>query len=87
MLRVKQIDWGWNPFPLGVGALPSDFKEPYVHYFRFDENRTHADFVDGDSRRIPLAPSIRDRGTSLPCYEPEGETNAAQSMGRRSDRD
>src|SRR5271163_3551664 len=55
MLSLRTIDWGWNSFPLGVGALPSDFKEPYVHYFRFDEEREHADFVEGI--RIPLAPS------------------------------
>jgi acetamidase/formamidase len=66
MLRVKPIDWGWNSFPLGVGALPSDFKEPYVHYFRFDKDRKHAEFVDGI--RIPLAPSM-----GVLAVEPEGE--------------
>jgi acetamidase/formamidase len=66
MLRVTPIDWGWNSFPLGVGALPSDFKEPYVHYFRFDEKRTHADFVDGI--RIPLAASM-----GVLAVEPPGE--------------
>lgn len=24
--------------PLGVGALPADFAEPYMHYFRFDDS-------------------------------------------------
>ena len=38
--RLRTIDWGWNSFPLGVGALPHDFTEPYVHYFRFDDART-----------------------------------------------
>jgi acetamidase/formamidase len=66
MLRLTPIDWGWNSFPLGVGALPSDFTEPYVHYFRFDEKRTHADFVDGI--RIPLAPSM-----GVLAVEPPGE--------------
>src|ERR1700678_1978404 len=56
MLRTKPIDWGWNSFPLGVGALPSDFDEPYVHYFRFSEDRSHAEFVEGI--RIPIAPSM-----------------------------
>jgi acetamidase/formamidase len=56
MLALRTIDWGWNSFPLGVGALPADFEEPYVHYFRFDERRTHAEFVEGI--RIPLAPSM-----------------------------
>ena len=27
-------------FPLGVGALPADFAQPYVHYFRFHAART-----------------------------------------------
>lgn len=56
MLRTRPIDWGWNSFPLGVGALPSDFDEPYVHYFRFSEDRSSADFVHGI--RIPLRPSM-----------------------------
>ncbi len=66
MLSLRTIDWGWNSFPLGVGALPADFKEPYVHYFRFDEQREHADFVEGI--RIPLAPSM-----GVFAVEPEGE--------------
>jgi acetamidase/formamidase len=40
--RLRTIGWGWNSFPLGVGALPHDFAEPYVHYFTFDEARTAA---------------------------------------------
>jgi acetamidase/formamidase len=66
MLSLRTIDWGWNSFPLGVGALPADFEEPYVHYFRFDEQRQHADFVEGI--RIPLAPSM-----GVFAVEPEGE--------------
>jgi acetamidase/formamidase len=54
MLNLRTIEWGWNSFPLGVGALPADFKEPYLHYFRFDEDRSYAEFVDGI--RVPLAP-------------------------------
>jgi acetamidase/formamidase len=50
VLRTR--DWGWNSFPLGVGALPDDFKEPYVHYFRFDDKRSRTDFVDGISLRL-----------------------------------
>ena len=53
-LRLRPIDWGWNSFPLGVGALPHDFDKPYVHYFRFDKERRHTSFVDGVT--IPLAP-------------------------------
>jgi acetamidase/formamidase len=49
-----------------VGALPADFEEPYVHYFRFDETRTHAEFVDGI--RIPLMPSM-----GVYAVEPEGD--------------
>jgi acetamidase/formamidase len=53
-LKLRPIDWGWNSFPLGVGALPHDFDKPYVHYFRFDAERRSATFVDGVT--IPLAP-------------------------------
>jgi len=66
MLRARPIDWGWNSFPLGVGALPSDFKEPYVHYFRFSEDRSHAEFVEGI--KIPLKPSM-----GVFAVEPEGD--------------
>jgi acetamidase/formamidase len=53
-LKLRPIDWGWNSFPLGVGALPSDFDKPYVHYFWFDRERHYAPFVNGVT--IPLAP-------------------------------
>jgi len=53
-LKLRPIDWGWNSFPLGVGALPHDFDKPYVHYFRFDAERRSTKFVDGVT--IPLAP-------------------------------
>lgn len=66
MLQLRTIDWGWNSFPLGVGALPADFEEPYVHYFRFDDEREYAKFVEGI--RIPLAPSM-----GVFAVEPEGE--------------
>ena len=39
LLSLRTKDWGWNSFPLGVGALPADFAEPYLHYFRFDDSR------------------------------------------------
>ena len=56
LLVLRTRDWGWNSFPLGVGALPSEFAEPYVHYFRFGESRSTADFVQGIS--LPLAPFL-----------------------------
>ena len=40
LIALRTRDWGWNSFPLGVGALPSDFAEPYVHYFRFGDSRS-----------------------------------------------
>lgn len=58
MLETYPIDWGWNSFPLGVGALPRDFDEPYVHYFRFSEDQrtTHRLRRGRASRsRIPTA--------------------------------
>jgi acetamidase/formamidase len=64
LLRTR--DWGWNSFPLGVGALPDDFKEPYVHYFRFDEERTHTDFVHGIS--LKMAPFL-----GVMAVEPAGD--------------
>lgn len=47
MLRLKPIDWGWNSAPLGVGALPEDFDQPYLHYFRFDAARKTTQFAPG----------------------------------------
>ena len=54
--KLRTIDWGWNSFPLGVGALPHDFAEPYVHYFRFDDARTTAEFTHGIT--LPVAPFL-----------------------------
>jgi acetamidase/formamidase len=54
MLRLRPISWGWNSAPKGVGALPGDFDEPYLHYLHFDEDRTFTDFAPGV--RVPLAP-------------------------------
>jgi acetamidase/formamidase len=53
---LRTIGWGWNSFPLGVGALPHDFAEPYVHYFTFDDARTTAEYVDGI--KLPMAPFL-----------------------------
>jgi acetamidase/formamidase len=54
MLRLRPISWGWNSAPKGVGALPGDFEEPYLHYLHFDGDRKFTDF--GAGVRIPLAP-------------------------------
>lgn len=54
MLKLRLIGWGWNSSPLGVGALPADFKKPYLRYLKFNEARTGAQFVPGVT--IPLAP-------------------------------
>ncbi|MGV9827211.1 MULTISPECIES: acetamidase/formamidase family protein [unclassified Gordonia (in: high G+C Gram-positive bacteria)] len=56
LLDVRTIGWGWNSFPLGVGALPHDFAEPYVHYFRFNAERTATEFVHGIE--LPLRPLV-----------------------------
>jgi acetamidase/formamidase len=66
VLALRTIDWGWNSFPLGVGALPADFKEPYLHYFRFDDSRMSACFDDGIS--VLLRPLI-----GVMAVEPAGE--------------
>jgi acetamidase/formamidase len=66
LVALRTRDWGWNSFPLGVGALPHDFAAPYVHYFRFDDQRTSTDFVQGIT--LPLAPFLGVMGV-----EPDGD--------------
>jgi acetamidase/formamidase len=66
VVTLRTRDWWWNSFPLGVGALPHDFPEPYVHYFRFDEQRTDATFVEGIT--MPLAPFL-----GVMAVEPAGD--------------
>lgn len=66
ILALRTIDWGWNSFPLGVGALPADFKQPYLHYFRFDQARSAAHFEDGIG--VPLRPLI-----GVMAVEPVGD--------------
>jgi acetamidase/formamidase len=63
---LRTIGWGWNSFPLGVGALPHDFTEPYVHYFTFDDARTTAEFTHGI--RLPMAPFL-----GVVAAEPAGD--------------
>jgi len=63
---LRTIGWGWNSFPLGVGALPHEFAEPYVHYFTFDEARTTAKFTHGIE--LPMAPFLGVVGV-----EPDGD--------------
>ena len=55
MLRLKPIEWGWNSAPMGVGALPTEFKKPFLHYFKFDDSRKRAVFKNGIS--YDLAPT------------------------------
>jgi acetamidase/formamidase len=64
---LRTIGWGWNSFPLGVGALPHDFAEPYVHYFTFDDARTTAAFTHGIT--LPLDPFL-----GVVAAEPAGQT-------------
>jgi acetamidase/formamidase len=54
--KLRTIGWGWNSFPLGVGALPHDFPEPYVHYFTFDDTRTTAEYTHGI--KLAMAPFL-----------------------------
>jgi acetamidase/formamidase len=63
---LRTIGWGWNSFPLGVGALPHDFAEPYVHYFTFDDARTTAEYTHGI--RLPMAPFL-----GVIAVEPAGD--------------
>jgi acetamidase/formamidase len=68
MTTLRTIGWGWNSFPLGVGALPHDFAEPYVHYFTFDEARTTAEFTHGI--RLPMAPFLGVIGVEPAGHDP-----------------
>jgi acetamidase/formamidase len=70
MLALRTIDWGWNSFPLGVGALPSDFAQPYVHYFRFDDERRVAAYTHGIS--LPMAPFL-----GVLAVEPAGDAETS----------
>ena len=63
---LRTIGWGWNSFPLGVGALPHDFAEPYVHYFTFDDARTIAAYEHGIA--LPMAPFL-----GVVAAEPAGQ--------------
>jgi acetamidase/formamidase len=63
---LRTIGWGWNSFPLGVGALPHDFAEPYVHYFTFDQARTTAEFTHGI--KLAMAPFL-----GVVAAEPAGD--------------
>ena len=63
---LRTIGWGWNSFPLGVGALPHDFAEPYLHYFTFDDARTTAEYTHGI--RLPMAPFL-----GVVAVEPAGD--------------
>jgi acetamidase/formamidase len=64
--ELRTIGWGWNSFPLGVGALPHDFAEPYVHYFTFDDARTTTEYTHGI--RLPMAPFL-----GVVAAEPAGD--------------
>ncbi len=63
---LQTRDWGWNSFPLGVGALPADFSESYVHYFRFDDARRATKYVKGIE--LELAPFL-----GVMAVEPAGD--------------
>jgi acetamidase/formamidase/ketosteroid isomerase-like protein len=66
LLALRTRDRGWNSFPLGVGTLPHDFAEPYVHYFRFGADRTTTEYVQGIT--LPLAPFL-----GVMAVEPGGD--------------
>jgi acetamidase/formamidase len=87
---LRTIGWGWNSFPLGVGALPHDFADPYLHYFTFDDARTTAEFTHGI--KLAMAPFLGvvaietaaenlevryDLHKSVPLRGPLGETDSS----------
>lgn len=68
--ELRPIGWGWNSFPLGVGALPADFSEPYLHYFQFSADRTSTPFVNGMT--LPLRPFL-----GVVAVEPAGDQHTS----------
>lgn len=77
LLSLRTRDWGWNSLPLGVGALPSDFAEPYLHYFRFDDTRSTTEYVQGI--RLPLAPFL-----GVMAVEPPGSAPVSAILAGRN---
>jgi acetamidase/formamidase len=65
-LKARPIEWGWNSSPRNVGAIPEDFSKPYLKYFRFDADRTSADFAPGI--RLALHP-----GQGMFATQPPGD--------------
>jgi acetamidase/formamidase len=53
-MRVDPVDWGYNGSTPGTGALPDDFTEPSLRFFRFDRTRMTTEFMPGVE--IPLGP-------------------------------
>jgi acetamidase/formamidase len=70
MVSLRTRDWGWNSFPLGVGALPSDFAEPYLHYFHLDRTAGTTEFVHGIT--LTLAPFL-----GVMAVEPAGDAETS----------
>jgi acetamidase/formamidase len=66
LTALRTLDWGWNSFPMGVGALPDDFTTPYLHYFRFDASRRSTEYVNGIT--LPLQPFL-----GVMAVEPSGD--------------
>src|SRR6185436_10495584 len=52
--KMDPIDWGYNNSGPGSGALPDDFDEPRIRFFRFDRERMTTEFIPG--LQIPLGP-------------------------------
>lgn len=79
LIELRTRDWGWNSFPLGVGALPHDFAEPYVHYFRFDDARQTTEFVNGI--KLAIAPFLGVIGVEPAGNEPTSAILAGNHGG------
>lgn len=65
-LKARPIDWGWNSSPVNVGTLPEEFKQPYLQYFKFSEDRKTVEFRPGI--RLALHP-----GQGLFATQPPGD--------------
>jgi acetamidase/formamidase len=54
IVKMDPIDWGYNNSSPGSGALPDDFDEPRIRFFRFDRDQMTTEFMPG--LQIPLGP-------------------------------
>ena len=71
---LRTRDWGWNSFPLGVGALPSLLQRALCALLPFDDARRTTEYVEGI--KLELAPFL-----GVMAVEPAGDTPVSAILG------